>query len=90
MTRVLGGSYRERPCQAKRQTRARSEMHSLVNSLRLITCPTEAHTPPPRLSCRAVVVCECEGRKFFIDNLLVRIHFTIEMIRLDRPRAKGV
>jgi len=29
--------------QAKRQTRARSKMPSLVNSLRLITCPTEAH-----------------------------------------------
>jgi len=29
--------------QAKRQTRARSRMHSFVNSLRLITCPTEAH-----------------------------------------------
>ena len=35
--------YRERPCQAKRHTRARSEMHSLVNSLRLITSLTEAH-----------------------------------------------
>jgi len=28
--------------------------------------------------------------EFFIDNLLVRIHFAIEMILVDRPRAMGV
>ena len=37
--------YRERPCQAKRHSRASSKMHSLVNSLRIITCPTEASNP---------------------------------------------
>ena len=35
--------YRERPRQAQHQTRARCKKHSLVNSIRLITCPTEAH-----------------------------------------------
>ena len=29
-------------------------------------------------------------REFFIDNLLVRIHFIIEMILVDRPCAMGV
>jgi len=29
-------------------------------------------------------------REFFIDSLLVRIHFVIEMILGDRPRAMGV
>ena len=29
-------------------------------------------------------------REFFIDNLLVRIQFIIEMILVDRPRAMGV
>ena len=29
-------------------------------------------------------------RKFFIDNLLVRIHIIIEMILVDRPCAMGV
>ena len=28
-------------------------------------------------------------REFFIDNLLVQIHFVIEMILVDRPRAMG-
>ena len=28
-------------------------------------------------------------REFFIDNLLVRIHLTIEMILVDRPCAMG-
>jgi len=28
--------------------------------------------------------------EFFIDNLLVRIHFIIEMILVDRPCAMGV
>ena len=31
-----------------------------------------------------------QGRKFFIDNLLVRIHLIIEMILVDRPRAMKV
>ena len=35
--------------------------------------------PPPR-----------PEREFFIDNLLVRIHFIIEMILVDRPCAMGV
>jgi hypothetical protein len=29
-------------------------------------------------------------REFFIDNLLVRIHFIIEIILVDRPCAMGV
>ena len=29
-------------------------------------------------------------REFFIDNLLVRIHFIIEMISVNRPCAMGV
>ena len=29
-------------------------------------------------------------REFFIDNLLVRIHFTVEMLLVDRPCAMGV
>ena len=29
-------------------------------------------------------------RDFFIDNLPVRIHFIIEMVLVDRPRAIGV
>ena len=29
-------------------------------------------------------------REFFIDNLLVQIHFIIEMILVDRPCAMGV
>ena len=29
-------------------------------------------------------------REFFIDNLLVRIHFIIKMILIDRPCAIGV
>ena len=29
-------------------------------------------------------------REFFIDNLLLRIHFTIDMILVDRPCAMGV
>ena len=29
----------------------------------------------------------CEERDFFIDNLLVRIHFIIVMILIDRPCA---
>jgi len=29
-------------------------------------------------------------REFFIDNLLIRIHFIIEMILVDRPCAMGV
>ena len=29
-------------------------------------------------------------RKFFIDNLLVRIHFIVQMILADRPCAMGV
>jgi hypothetical protein len=29
-------------------------------------------------------------REFFNDNLLVRIHFIVEMILVDRPRAMGV
>ena len=29
-------------------------------------------------------------REFFVDNLLVRIHFVIEMILVDRLRAMGV
>ena len=31
-----------------------------------------------------------ERQFFIIDNLLVRIHFDIEMILVDRPRAMGV
>ena len=38
--------YSERLRQAKRHTQARLKMRSLVNSLRLMTFPTEAHTPP--------------------------------------------
>jgi len=29
-------------------------------------------------------------REFFIDNLLVRIHFIVEMILVNRPCAMGV
>ena len=29
-------------------------------------------------------------REFFIDNLMVRIHFSIVMILVDRPCAMGV
>ena len=29
-------------------------------------------------------------REFFIDNLLVRIHFIVEIILVDRPCAMGV
>ena len=33
----------------------------------------------------------CSEGEFFIDNLLVRTHFIIQMIYLvDRPRAMGV
>ena len=32
----------------------------------------------------------CEARDFFIDNLLVRAHYIIEMILVDRPCAMGV
>jgi hypothetical protein len=28
-------------------------------------------------------------REFFVDNLVVRIHFIIEMILVDRPCAMG-
>ena len=31
-----------------------------------------------------------ERERVFIDNLLVRIHFIIEMILVDRPGAMGV
>ena len=34
-------------------------------------------------------ICPPE-REFFIDNLLVRIQLTIEMILVDRPCAMGV
>jgi hypothetical protein len=29
-------------------------------------------------------------RDFCMENLLVRIYFVIEMIRVDRPRAMGI
>ena len=29
-------------------------------------------------------------REFFIDNRMIRIHFNIEMILVDRPRAMAV
>ena len=31
-----------------------------------------------------------QEREFFIDNLLVQIHFIIEMILVDRPCAMGI
>ena len=38
----------------------------------------------------APTVCEFgTEREFFIDNLLDRIHFIIEMILVDRPCATG-
>ena len=33
---------------------------------------------------------EAAKQVFFIDNILVRIHFIIEMILVDRPRAMAV
>jgi len=37
-----------------------------------------------------VGVAPSVDREFFIDNLLVRIHFIIEMILVDRPCTMGV
>ena len=34
--------------------------------------------------------CMHREREFFIDSLLVRIHFIIQMILVDRPHAMGV
>ena len=47
------------------------------------SCKTSAGGRRGRAS-RSVVVIE-----FFIDNLLARIHFIIEMISVDRPFAMG-
>jgi len=42
----------------------------------------------PRLASVFRWICVVE-REFFIDNLLFRIHLTIEMILVDRPFAMG-
>ena len=38
-------------------------------------------TPPSPVAPAALQACPLQEREFFIDNLLVRIHFIIEMIR---------
>ena len=46
--------------------------------------------PPPSLKHRPSMGARAAGtreREFFIDNLLVRIHFSIVMILVDWPRA---
>ena len=55
------------------------------------TLPTRSRAPPwpPRALAFLQAPCERE-REFFIDNLLVRVLFVIEMILVDRPRAMGV
>ena len=46
--------------------------------------------PPACLECARWPVISIEREKeFFIDNLLVRIHFIIEMILVDQPCAMG-
>ena len=54
---------------------------------------------PPRLRplpliaifpCGAACVVVSLHREFFIDHLLVRIHFLVEMIVVDRPCAMEV
>ena len=48
---------------------------------------TEKHAGrPPPLACAQ----HAREREFFIVNLLVRIHFIIAMILVDRPCAVGV
>ena len=37
-----------------------------------------------------VAAHDCQEREFFIDNLLVRIHFQITDDLVDKPRAMGV
>ena len=43
-----------------------------------------------RRRCEWVIREYWGGREFFIGNLLVRIHFIIEMISVDQPCAMGV
>ena len=38
----------------------------------------------------AITLLPERERVVVIDNLLVRLHWTIEMISVDRPRAMGV
>jgi len=55
------------------------------------TLPTRSRAPPWPPRALAFLQAPCEREKeFFIDNLLVRILFLIEMILVDRPRAMGV
>jgi len=42
------------------------------------------------LSPRTMTTRPWSEREFFIDNLLVRIHFVIRMISVDRPCAMAV
>ena len=44
----------------------------------------------PSITFAHVAAPDHRERKFFIDNLLVRIHFIIEMALVDRPCAMGV
>jgi hypothetical protein len=54
-------------------------------------CPLVARAPPPAPPSRPIMVAHLAvERAFFIDNLLIRIHLTIEIISVDRPCAIGV
>ena len=72
--------YRERPRQARRRMQAEPKIAALVNSLRLITCPTEAHTEgllwgllwiPARGSALPKVKQPLEGNNVLL-NLMVK------------------